>query len=193
MGAAFPSLLRNGGSAVNVSGTTSIGVAALSAGGNADDYYQGQGGQVGVTIEPGATVTTHGTSLSISVLAISAGNVSEVQPFMTGTVATYWPGAPGAVNVVNNGVISTAGTLSAGIAAISVGGAAIVTSAGQGTSYLGNSGPSIGADGSSVTVTNTGTIATQGSAAHGIHTSDPAPSPRATGPAHWLPRHPKRS
>ena len=155
------------GSSINVSGTTAIGLAAISSGGNADNEDQGTGGTVDVSILPGATVTTSGTRLSIGVLAISAGNASEVQPFATQNVATYWPGTPGAVNVTNAGTITTSGTLSAGIVALSAGGAGIVTTS-SGFSYAGNVGPTIEANADGVTVTNTGSIGTSGDAAHGI-------------------------
>ena len=157
----------NSGSAISVSGATAIGVAAVSSGGKADNLYQGMGGTVDVAILPGVSITTSGTRLSIGVMAVSAGNATEVMPFDTQNVATYWPGTPGAVNVSNAGTITTSGTLSAGIVALSAGGAAIVTTS-SGSSYAGNVGQTVPANADSVTLINTGSITTSGDAAHGI-------------------------
>ena len=104
---------------------------------------------------PGATVTTDGTTLSIGVLAISAGNVSEVQPFATQAVATYWPGTPGSVTVTNAGTHHHVGHALRRHRRHQRGRRGDRDDQ-LGTSYRGNFGATIEADASDVTVTNTG-------------------------------------
>ena len=159
------------GASVTTGGGVGIGVMALSAGGSADNGWEGTGGTVTVTVDGGGTVDTTASnqSLSVGVLAVSAGNLGDVLPFATSEVNSSYPGHPGDVTVTNDGTIRTAGSLAVGVAALSVGGATIVTNAeASGSSVLGNTGSVGGFDGQSATVTNNGAITTNGAGAFGI-------------------------
>ena len=153
-----------------------IGVLAASGAGDVAPSARSQGGSnsagsVSVTLEPGAQVTV-GNSQSIysaGVLAISAGSSAVLAPFSQNTLAAGGFAAPGAVTVSNGGSISSTGTLAVGIGALSIGGGGIATqTSGSAVNYLGSTyaGNSIG--GSLVTVSNTGSITTDGGSAFGI-------------------------
>ena len=155
------------------SGAYSIGVLAVSAGGNADNGWEGAGGDVTVSLSEGASVTTSnpGASLSSGVLAISAGSVGDLAPDKVQNLNTAYPGNPGAATIENAGTVSTAGSLSVGLGAMSVGGAAILTNAASsGSSILGNVTDfdlnQYAAQGASIS--NSGTVTTLGAAAHGL-------------------------
>ena len=151
-------------------GSANIGILALSAGGNADNGWQGTGGAVKVTLDQGATLTTdgNGNSLSIGVLAISAGSIGDIDPSASSQVNNAYPGSPGDVTVSNSGTISTNGSMAVGVAALSVGGSSIVTNALGTDNNLGDSASTGGFSGQTVNVTNNGSITTDGGAAIGI-------------------------
>ena len=163
--------IQNGGS-VSVSGGVSIGVLAVSAAGNADNGWQGSGGAVTVQVDQGGSINTSGSgnSLSVGVLAISSGSIGDIEPSASSNVNTAFPGTPGDVTVTNYGSITTSGSMAIGVAALSVGGASIVTNATSGgTSNLGDSDVSYGGfSGQTATVTNNGSITTTGGSAYGI-------------------------
>jgi hypothetical protein len=166
------------GGQIGVSGTSSranIGVFAASSVGrlSADSTEQG-GGDVTVTLDTKSKITASGApTFNIGVLAVSSGSASVLVPFgASGTVAANGTATSGTVTVANGGTIQAAGASALGIAALSVGGAGIVTSTNSGDlSYLGNSsGNASGYDaaGASVIVTNSGSIVTNGASGHGI-------------------------
>ncbi|WP_158969284.1 autotransporter outer membrane beta-barrel domain-containing protein [Chachezhania sediminis] len=160
------------GSTVTVGGGHGIGVLAFSAGGQANNNGVGTGGTAGVAINQDATVDTTATndSLSFGVLAVSAGSIGQVAPSMVQPVSLAHSGYAGAATVNNAGTIATTGSLSVGIAALSIGGSSIVTNGSGSGNTLGNDGGSVAADygGAAATITNTGTVTTYGTSAHGL-------------------------
>jgi len=162
----------NSGSTITFSGGgAGIGVLAISAGGNADNSWQGEGGSAIVTVDSGAEVDTTGAggSLSIGVLAISAGALGDILPFGSTSVNSAYPGSAGDATVNNYGTVTTYGSMAAGVAALSIGGAAIVTNSDGSSSVLGNVADGFSTfDGSTATVNNTGSITTLGGSAFGI-------------------------
>ena len=169
-GGAVNVTLNKGGTIVMTGSGTSnvIGVEALSAGGNSGGVNNPSGGPVTVTLDSGSSITTTGTNLSIGVLAISSGSIGAVQPNAQTIDSTAAPGSPGAVEVSNGGQITTSGAMAVGIAALSIGGSAIVTGAPGSGGVLGNTDSYNGINANNVTVTNTGTIVTDGAASFGI-------------------------
>ncbi|MFG1413329.1 hypothetical protein V5G24_19655 [Xanthobacter sp. VTT E-85241] len=168
------SVTLNSGSSITfaASGSTGIGAIAVSAGGNANNSEVGQGGSATVTVNSGATIDTSGAGgdVSIGAMAVSAGSTGSLflQTQSSGYNADY-PGSAGDATVNNYGTINTKGTLAVGVAALSIGGAAIVSASDVGPATLGNTGAQQGAlGGSTATVNNTGAITTLGSAAYGI-------------------------
>ncbi len=156
-----------------------IGILATSATGSTPlNNYNGTqtAGNVSVSLSSGSTVTigqTGGSSSAFSagVLAVSAGNADTLSPFSSNIVATGGSSSSGSVTVNNAGSISTTGrALSVGIGALSVGGSGILTqAASSGVNYLGStySGSSSSST-ASVSVTNSGSITTNGNSAYGI-------------------------
>ncbi len=162
--------VEDGGS-IDMTGSVGIGVMALSTGGDADYGWNGGGGTVTVEVDQGGSISTGGGSLAIGVLAASAGSMGDLRPFDTVNVNSAYPGVPGDVTVTNAGSISSEGSMAIGIAALGVGGSLIGTNAdSSGTNILGGSTTSEygGFDGSTVSVTNSGSIQTFGGSAHGI-------------------------
>ncbi|OQX66554.1 MAG: hypothetical protein B6A08_19895 [Sorangiineae bacterium NIC37A_2] len=162
------------GGQVTMSGGPGIGIMALSAGGDADNDHQGRGGNVLITIDPGATIDTGGanSTFSIGALAVSAGAAGDVLPFSQSNVDADYPGSPGSyAEIDNEGTVNTAGQMAIGLAALSVGGAAIVTTGDSSDdNVLGNGGDTTTGsfDGSTATVSNSGTVTTLGDSAYGI-------------------------
>ena len=161
------------GSTVSFSSPGSgIGVMAISAGGDADNSWQGYGGPATASVEGGGTVDTTAAAgaFSFGVLAISAGSVGDVLPFDSGSVNDAYPGTPGTATASNAGTVTTAGTMSVGVAALSIGGAAIVTNgSSDDSSTLGNVASDYdGFDGSTASATNSGSITTLGDSAYGM-------------------------
>lgn len=167
-----------GAGSLSVTGETGIGIFAVSEAYTTSEPKKNSsvsGGTVNVSTDAGTVISTGtaGSLFSIGVLAASAGTDSFLDPFSSHQVNGTGNGYGGAVNITHNGAIETTGTLSAGIAALSLGGAAIVTTnsgtAGQ-ASALGNSGDtdSFGSDGSDVFVGNSGSITTVGANAYGV-------------------------
>ncbi len=160
------SIVLTQGSAIGVMAVSAVGATPLS-------NYNGteQAGNVNVSVNQGATITTGNASATYAagVLAVSTGSSAALAPFSSGQVASGGNASPGQVTVSNAGTIATSGELSVGIGAISVGGFGIATQAASGSvSYLGSTGGSSNATSQAVSVTNSGSIATDGSSAFGI-------------------------
>ena len=165
--------LATGGTVTMAQG--GIGVLALSRAGDwtpTGSYAVPTGGPVTVTLEQGATIATEGAAFSppafsFGVLAVSAGQSLVSDPAI-GPGSQIGAGSAGAVTVSNQGTVSATGELAAGLAALAIGGAPIVTTVSGGTNYVGNSSDTQAVVGGSVTVTNTGSITTSGTSAYGI-------------------------
>jgi len=163
-------------SSINVTGTTSVGVFAVSEAYTTSDEPKNTtvaGGTVSGTIGAGATITTGSanSNLSIGYLGVSTGTDGLLNPFTSQSVNKTGSGSGGQVNLTNYGLVSTTGTMSIGLAALSTGGAGIATNTdgnSSGYSYVGNSGTVSDGSGDQVTVTNSGTIITIGNSAAGI-------------------------
>ncbi len=156
---------------ITVSDGSGIGVMAISTGGNADNVAEGSGGAVTVIIDEGAAVTNSGgQSLSMGVLAVSSGAIGDVAPFLSQNVNTAFSGSPGTVTVSNAGSVSSTGSMAVGIAALSLGGAGIVTNGNNAASTLGNVADQYSGDfsASGVTLDNSGSVTTTGAASHGL-------------------------
>ena len=172
------------GASINLSTGNAIGVLATSAAGSygLNGSSSGYGGAV--TVSNLGTITTGNANASFAggIIAVSAGSSSLIDPFGTHAVGIGTLGLAGTVNVSNGtssqtgASISTTGTLSVGMAGLSLGTASVVTgAASSGVSVLGNSSAygtatsssSLGATGS-VTLSNTGTITTTGASAFGM-------------------------
>jgi len=162
-------------STISLTGTTGIGIYAVSEVYVASEPPKNstvQSGTVGVSIGQGSTISTGttGSVFSIGVLAIGAGSDLFLSPFTSQQVNGHGVGNAGAVTMTNSGAVTTTGTLSAGLAGMSIGGGGIVTT-NSGTvpdSYLGNSGGSTNGAGDAVTITNDGTVTTVGANAYGV-------------------------
>ncbi|WOO40239.1 hypothetical protein [Rubellicoccus peritrichatus] len=137
-----------------------------------------QGGHVLVDLGDNTSITAGddqgGSALAIGVLAVSASSNQLINPFSQsdGAINSKGDGKGGSVEVRNSGTIKSYGDTSAGIAALSIGGASVITSSDPNSnrnSYLGSNGEFKGG-GEQVTVNNLsgGVITTQGLAAHGI-------------------------
>jgi len=169
-------VLLDTGSSISSTGQTGVGVLAMSASymsGEAKKSQSSQSGDVFVTINDSASSITTGGSGSVfaaGVLAISTGTSMLVDPFSTHVISGSGFGDSGEVSVINAGSVTTTGTLSTGLAGLSIGGAAIATTSVQasGVSYLGTTGAYTEGNGGAVTITNTGTVKTVGSSAYGI-------------------------
>jgi hypothetical protein len=164
-----------GNSSITQPGANGVGVFAVSEVYVVSDTPKDstvQSGTVGVNIGEGSSITTGttGSVLSIGVLAVGAGSDLFLSPFTSQQVNGHGIGNAGEVGIVNSGVVSTEGRLSAGLVALSIGGAGIVTTNSGTTpdSYLGNSGGATSGTGSAVSVTNNGTVTTVGENAYGI-------------------------
>lgn len=166
--------LSGQGGPITVNHNGGIGVLAASSVGlseNTQSESNITGGPVMVDVNAGASIVSTGNgAFSIGVAAISTGNPDILQPFASGTVAPNGSGYSGPVSVTNNGSITTAGQLAVGIAALSLGGDGVFTQAGSGgVSNLGNAGYlPYDATGEAVSVTNGGSVTTNGGSAFGI-------------------------
>ena len=175
------------GASINLTTGNAIGVLASSAAGTF-----GVSCQYGCALSPGGAVTvsnlgsiaTGNASASFAggIIAVSAGSSSLIDPFGTHAVGIGTVGLAGTVNVSNGNSsqtgasISSSGTLSVGMAGLSLGTASVVTgAASSGVSVLGNSSSygsgtssnNLGATGA-VTLSNYGTITTTGASAFGM-------------------------
>ncbi len=158
------------GSSISLSGGDSIGVlAASSVGPSAQSNTTSSGGAVAVVVNSGASIsTTGGGAFNIGVAAVSTGSPDIIEPFATQTVAANGSGFSGAVSVTNAGSIATNGQLAIGIAALSLGGSGVFTTASSTSdNYLGNIGTQNNGGGT-INVTNAGAISTNGGSAFGI-------------------------
>ncbi len=156
---------------------TGVGIYAVSEAYTPDEPNMGSnvsGGLAEVDLDRNTSVSVGNVHslLSIGVLAVSAGTNALINPYTSQTVNKGGSGYGGTVAVTNDGTVSTQGKVSVGIAALSLGGAAQVTSvsgsSGQ-SSYLGSAGSTDGGGGS-VSVNNgvDGQILTAGEGAHAI-------------------------
>ncbi|WP_309383281.1 beta strand repeat-containing protein [Cerasicoccus frondis] len=161
--------------------TSGVGIFALSEVSPVSDKGKDtiEGGEVKVDLGEHTSITagneSDGSTLSIGVLAVSAASNQLLNPFSSVDVPndSKGDGKGGGVTVKNHGMITTYGDTSAGIAALSIGGASVVASTNEGTaqndSYLGANDAYKGG-GKQVTVENleSGVISTTGLAAHGM-------------------------
>ena len=111
---------------------------------------------------------------------------------MISATAAISPFTNGAQTEVNNaGTINSSGQMAIGVAALSVGGAGIVSNASYGSlSTLGSNAANQYAQGGSVNVTNSGVITTDGASAFGIVALSAG---RESIPAEWLTARESRS
>lgn len=165
----------NGNSSITLTGTTGVGVFAVSEVYSVKDTPKNstvQSGTVGVSLGQGSTITTGttGSLFSIGVLAVGAGSDLFLSPFTSQQVNGHGVGNAGAVTITNSGAVDTEGKLSAGLVGLSIGGPGIVTtnSGTSPSSALGNSGGSANGAGDAVTITNDGTVTTVGANAYGV-------------------------
>lgn len=166
------SVSLNGNSSISLTGETGIGIFAISEIYPVDDSKNtplAQAGDVDVVIGAGSGISTGTTNSTFSagILAVSAGSDLLLNPFGSSAVDGSGKGNAGTVTVTNNGTISSNGTFSMGVAALSIGGASITTSNNSSQSFVGNSGDTT-AQGADTTVVNNGSILTNGASAYGI-------------------------
>jgi hypothetical protein len=177
----------NAGAAISLPTGNAIGVLASSVAGTfgvscANTCNIAPGGAVNVSNLASITTGNANASFAAGIIAVSAGSSSIIDPFGTHAVSIGTVGLAGTVNVANGtasqtgATITTTGTFSIGMAGLSLGTASIVTgAASSGVSVLGNSSAygtatsssSSGATGA-VTLSNTGTITTNGASAFGM-------------------------
>ena len=171
------SVTAGGVSSITLNGTTGVGIFAVSEVYTAKDQKKDQSvraGDVSVVVDAGASIVTGtaNSTLSAGVLAVSAGTDFLLNPFSAQNVSGSGNGSAGSVTITQSGNVTTRGTMSVGIAGLSVGGGAIITSnSGSGNTTLGNSGSASdadGSDGAQVSVSNNGTVSTIGSNAFGL-------------------------
>jgi len=177
------------GSSVTTSGELGVAVVAASTGGNANtseappDSGENGGspnsipttrapaGNAGnVTVDANGTIGTEG-NVAIGIAAVSSTGGRAVGLLENGVIDQVGPGSgsPGTVTVTNNGTITTAGQAAPAIVALSLGGPGGVLDTRPGLlNLLGNDTAGNGADGNTVSVTNTGSIGTAGAASIGI-------------------------
>lgn len=161
------------GTIIRATGDTGVGVFAASQVYVANDPKKDstvQAGNVKVVSEGALIATGNSNSIfSAGILAVSAGTDLLLNPFSSQTVNGTGFGSASSVTVTNTANIATEGTLSVGLAGLSLGGAAVATSNnGDEESYLGNSGGETDGVGAAVTISNAGTITTVGASAYGI-------------------------
>ncbi|MBN9051534.1 MAG: hypothetical protein J0H78_18910 [Rhizobiales bacterium] len=171
------------GSLIDTNGSFANGIYAASIGGFAGDGASssgallafgsngasaGDGGHV-IVDNAGGIVTRVASSYGIFAQSVGGGGGSGGRS--GGIVALGGDGAPGGkggiVDVGNSGSILTLGSGSIGIFAQSVGGAGGDGGGSTGLISMGGNGAGT-SNGGTVTVTNTGTITTQGASAQGI-------------------------
>ena len=174
------------GGAISLQTGNAIGILALSQPGSGaaavsvckvrtctwTGTFFGSGGSVEV-VNQGTIATGNASSyFSAGILALSSGSDALVDPFGINTVSVGSFGLSGPVNVGNSGSISSTGSLSVGMAGLSLGPAGIATNAGSGVNTLGNGGDyggstssTSGGSAGSVSLSNTGTITTSGDSA----------------------------
>ncbi len=157
---------------INLTQGSAIGVFAMSAIG---DITQGLDipapGTVNVAINQGAQITVGNASamFSAGVLAVSTGSPALLAPFAQSPISNVYLAASNAVSVSNFGAINATGELAVGIAALSLGGGGTATQTPTGSlSYLGSSAAMAALPSGAVSVTNPGTIVTNGASAFGI-------------------------
>ncbi|HEX2528568.1 MAG TPA: hypothetical protein VHL31_20025 [Geminicoccus sp.] len=182
-GSASTAAVQLEGSTVWMTGTDSVGIFALSAAGTFGTTSDAQpsGGDVYVLTDAqseikSANSATSGNQLSIGILAVSTGTASILSMVdlygsnpSSGSLQTTGTGFSGDVTVVNAAPVTTQGSLAVGIAALSTGGASIVSgTGGSGLSYLGNQGTDYYATSGKVSLHNSGSITTTGANAHGL-------------------------
>jgi hypothetical protein len=154
---------------------TSIGIFAVSEAYTVQDTNKGQsvqGGTVNITTGADTSITAGSSTanLSFGILAVSAGTDVLINPYSSQQVSgKSGTGDGGEVTVQHAGTIQTEGAGSIGIAALSIGGAAVVTQT-DSSGYLGSDGSGEVGSGAQVQVTTESgsSITTLGNGAHGI-------------------------
>ena len=175
------------GAVISLQTGNAVGILAVSEPGNGakaikpctycslNTSYFGSGGSVSV-VNNGSIATGNANSLfSAGILAISSGSDNIIDPFGASNVNVGSFGFGGPVSVSNSGSISSSGSLSVGMAGLSLGAAGIATNAGSGANTLGNNGDYGGSTSStsagttgSVSLSHSGTITTLGDSAFGM-------------------------
>ena len=135
-GGAISATIANG-AAISLTSGNAVGLLAVSEPGEGaalgrsckncglDTSYFGSGGAVSV-VNNGSIATGTSTSLfSAGILAISSGSSNIIDPFGSNTVNVGSFGFGGPVSVGNTGSISSSGSLSIGMAGLSLGAAGI--------------------------------------------------------------------
>ena len=156
-----------------VNGDTGVGVFAASQVYVPSDPKKDSSVQAGtVTVVSSGDLISTGNAnatLSVGILAVSAGTDLLLNPFTAQTVNGFGVGDASSVNVTNSGGVVAFGTMSVGIAGLSLGGAGVATSNnGDEESYLGNANGETDGVGAAVTISNSGSITTVGASAYGI-------------------------
>ncbi len=141
--------------------------------------YLAQGGAVTVAIASGATISTGSTAasaapLAFGVMGLSAG--TRLDSSLTADPNYQGTGAAGTVEVTNAGMVTTNGPTAIGVAALGIGGNLTVATYQGGANILGNTATVTPGGGcatlsggcADVTLTNTGTVSTQGTGAAGL-------------------------
>jgi hypothetical protein len=161
------------GSTIYVNGNTGVGVFAASQVYVPADPKKDSSVQSGsvTVVSSGDLISTGNTNatLSVGILAVSAGTDLLLNPFASQTVNGFGVGDASAVIVTNSADVESTGTMSVGIAGMSLGGAGVATSNnGDEESYLGNANGETDGAGAAVTITNSGSVTTLGASAYGI-------------------------
>jgi hypothetical protein len=164
-------------SSILMTGTTGVGVFASSVvymPGEAKMSSASQAGSVTVTLDNPLAAIGAGSAnskYSIGVLAVSAGTAAFLDPYGTHETSGSGVGNANAVQITNSGTVGTYGQTSIGLAGLSLGGpATVTTNASTGQTYLGINGADADGAGNNVTITNNAgaSVVTVGESAHGI-------------------------
>ncbi len=149
------------------------GLTVSGGGTQADGGYGGGAYDVSVSLASGASVTTSGQSASAVVARSQGGAGGSADDNTDATFISFAgnggnSGSSGTVTVTNAATLTTSGSAAHGIAALSSSG--ISGNGGEGAGVIYSSAGNAGISGTtgSVSVTNTGIIATSGSSAFGI-------------------------
>jgi uncharacterized protein YhjY with autotransporter beta-barrel domain len=164
-------------STITMSGQNSVGLLAVSSAGTFGNVSDNDptGGEVYVIVDKDSRISAEGGGqFSSGIMAVSSGTASilsllDLNGSNSDTISTSGAGNSGDVTVANAASISTSGMMAVGIAALSTGGAGIVSKAsGSGLSYLGASGTDHSTSTGDVALYNSGSVTTQGDNAFGL-------------------------